>query len=140
MSQLTSRGLDNTSSAFVSDIYIFGCWQAPEPSWHIRILFSWSLSKSRFLPHQKILFLSKVIAVLRSRTPVTRASPYIYVLRCKRRYTYRYTYIRLKTKKKIWFNCLRDVNASEYLDSSSWKQMICKGSLHDFMRDLHDFV
>ena len=28
-------------------------------------------------------------------------------------------YIRLKTKKKIWFNCLRDVNASEYLDSSS---------------------
>ena len=27
--------------------------------------------------------------------------------------------IRLKTKKKIWFNCLRDVNASEYLDSSS---------------------
>ena len=41
----------------------FGCWQAPEPSWHIRILFSWSLSKSRFLPHQKILFLSKVIAV-----------------------------------------------------------------------------
>ena len=44
-------------------IYIFGCWQAPEPSWHIRILFSWSLSKSRFLPHQKILFLSKVIAV-----------------------------------------------------------------------------
>ena len=44
-------------------IYTFGCWQAPEPSWHIRILFSWSLSKSRFLPHQKILFLSKVIAV-----------------------------------------------------------------------------
>ena len=27
--------------------------------------------------------------------------------------------IRLKTKKKIWFNCLRDVNVSEYLDSSS---------------------
>ena len=51
-----------------------------------------------------------------------------------------YIYIRLKTKKKIWFNCLRDVNASEYLDSSSWKQMICKGSLHDFMRDLHDFA
>ena len=27
--------------------------------------------------------------------------------------------IRLKTKKKIWFNCLRDVNVSENLDSSS---------------------
>ena len=28
--------------------------------------------------------------------------------------------IRLKTnKKKIWFNCLRDVNVSEKLDSSS---------------------
>ena len=49
--------------------------------------------------------------------------------------------IRLKTnKKKIWFNCLRDVNASEYLDCSFWKQMICKGSFHDFMRDLHDFA
>ena len=32
--------------------------------------------------------------------------------------------IRLKTKKKIWFNCLRDVNVSEYLESSSLKQMI----------------
>ena len=30
-----------------------------------------------------------------------------------------YIYIRLKTKKEIWFNCLRDVNVSEYLDSSS---------------------
>ena len=35
-----------------------------------------------------------------------------------------YIYIRLKTKKKIWFNCLRDVNVSENLDSSSRKQMI----------------
>ena len=33
--------------------------------------------------------------------------------------------IRLKTKKnKIWFHCLRDVDVLEYLDSSSWKQMI----------------
>ena len=31
-----------------------------------------------------------------------------------------YRHIRLKTnKKKIWFNCLRDVNVSENLDSSS---------------------
>ena len=29
-----------------------------------------------------------------------------------------------KNQKKIWFNCLRDVNVSEYLASSSWKQMI----------------
>ena len=30
MSQLTSRGLDNTSSAFVSDIYIKDLARAPE--------------------------------------------------------------------------------------------------------------
>ena len=30
----------------------------------------------------------------------------------------------LKPRKKMLFNCLRNVHVSEYLDISSWKQMI----------------
>ena len=39
MSQLTSRGLDNTSSAFVSDRDIFGPWQGPSASFYFLSVF-----------------------------------------------------------------------------------------------------
>ena len=42
----------------------------------------------------------------------------------------------LPKTRKNWFNCLRDVNISEYLYSS----LILYGSLLDLMRDLNDFA